>query len=110
MKIISIWCGLLLAAFSLTIIAQEHPEAKTASAVSPNLKDTAILIIRHAEKPDSGSGLSPAGEKRAQAYVRYFKTFTIDSQPLRLDYLFATADSAASHRPRLTIEPLSQAL
>lgn len=74
------------------------------------LKDAVILIIRHAEKPASGVELSPAGQRRAEAYVGYFQRFTIDGKRIKLDYLFASADSDKSHRPRLTIEPLSKAI
>src|SRR5579862_4497162 len=80
------------------------------TGASPALKDAVVLIIRHAEKPDSGYALSPAGEHRAQAYVHYFQNFTLDSLPLKLDELFAAADSKNSHRPRLTLEPLAAAL
>jgi hypothetical protein len=76
---------------------------------SPGLRDTTILIIRHAEKPDAGHELAPAGQERARAYVNYFKTFTLDGKPLTVDYLICAADSKGSHRPRLTIEPLSAA-
>ncbi|MBI4982160.1 MAG: flagellar basal body-associated protein FliL [Candidatus Omnitrophica bacterium] len=76
----------------------------------PALKNAVILIIRHAEKPESGYVLSPQGQERAQAYVKYFQNYTIDSKPLHIDYLFSSADSEKSHRPRLTIEPLSKAL
>jgi hypothetical protein len=74
------------------------------------LKSTVILIVRHAEKPDAGYGLSADGEARAKAYSNYFKDFTIDGRPLKLDYLVAAADSKESHRPRLTIEPTGKAL
>jgi hypothetical protein len=77
---------------------------------SSPLQDAVILIIRHAEKPDNGPELSPEGVRRAAAYVNYFKNFQVASQPLKLDYIFATADSKGSHRPRLTVTPLSQAL
>jgi hypothetical protein len=77
---------------------------------SPGLRDTTILIIRHAEKPVIGNTLTPAGEKRAQAYIKYFQHFTVDSQPVKLDYLIAATNSPNSHRPFLTINPLSQAL
>ena len=69
-----------------------------------------VLIIRHAEKPDLGSGLSQTGDIRANAYVNYFRHFTVDGKPLHLDRLFAAKDSDKSHRPRLTLEPLSQVL
>lgn len=73
-------------------------------------QNTNILMIRHAEKPASGDGLALAGQERAQAYVVYFQNYLIGSEPVSLKYLFASEDSSASHRPRLTIEPLSKAL
>ena len=74
------------------------------------LKNATILVIRHAEKPVVGMELTPAGTARAQAYVGYFAGFHGEGQPLKLDHLYCTADSKGSHRPRLTIEPLAQAL
>jgi hypothetical protein len=74
------------------------------------LSDATILIIRHAEKPAFGSGLSPEGQARADAYVRYFENLRLDSQPLRLDYLVAADDSEHSQRSRLTLEPLGRAI
>jgi hypothetical protein len=74
------------------------------------LSDATILIIRHAEKPESGMGLSPQGEARAEAYVRYFQNFRVKSELLRLDYLVAADDSEHSQRSRLTLEPLARAL
>ena len=84
--------------------------ASSADVKASGLKDTAVLVIRHAEKPDTGFELSPAGQKRAEAYTNYFKTYRLEGKPLKLDYLVATADSKNSHRPRLTIEPLGKAL
>jgi hypothetical protein len=89
--------------------AATYAQASNAGNASP-LANAVILIIRHAEKPDSGSGLAPAGKKRAKAYVDYFRNFTVDGQPLKLDSLFASADSKASRRARLTIEPTSKKL
>lgn len=80
-----------------------------AEATSP-LKNATIVIIRHAEKPDTGKDLSPAGIKRAQAYVGFFKSFTIGSHPVKIDHLFAAAESKNSDRPHETLEPLSNAL
>jgi hypothetical protein len=74
------------------------------------LKDAVVLVIRHAEKLESGQDLSPAGYQHAEAYVKYFGDFQVDGKPLKLDSLFASADSQNSHRPRLTLEPLSRAL
>lgn len=95
--------GLLALVIPAAIFAEPSHDAN-----SNALKNAVILIIRHAEQPDRGYGLSAAGDARARAYVNYFKTFTIDGQPLKLDYLFAAKDSPNSHRPRLTIEPTAK--
>ena len=105
MKFNLIFLGLLAVIIPAVIFAEPSSIGK-----APGLKNAVILIIRHAEKSDDGNGLSPAGDARANAYVNYFKNFTIDGQPLKLDYLFVAADSKESHRPRLTIEPTSKAL
>jgi hypothetical protein len=103
-------CKLLFAALvALAILAAifwKPPQNKNSSA----LKNAVILVIRHAEKPDQGDSLSPAGEARALAYIEYFRHFKIGGQPIKPDYLFATADSSNSRRPRLTIEPVSREL
>ena len=54
--------------------------------------------------------IGPRREARANAYVDYFKNFTLDSKPIHFDYLFAAKDSHESKRPKLTIKPLSKAL
>lgn len=69
-----------------------------------------VLLIRHAEKPDQGTGLAPAGQARAQAYVAYFQNYAIGGNAIQPQYIFAAADSDESHRPRLTVTPLAQAL
>lgn len=73
-------------------------------------KNTNILMIRHAEKPDEGVFLSVAGQERAQAYTIYFQNCAIDGKPIKINFLFAAEDSNDSERPRLTIEPLSKVL
>ncbi len=73
-------------------------------------KNTKILMVRHAEKPATGPDLAVPGQERAQAYVVYFQNYSINSSPVKLDYLFAAADSPESKRPRLTIQPLSTAI
>jgi hypothetical protein len=98
--------GLLAVALSASTFA----DSASGSATTNALKDAVILVIRHAEKPGKGATLSPEGGQRAEAYVRYFEQYTVEGQPLGLDYLVATADSAGSERPRLTVEPLSKAL
>jgi hypothetical protein len=72
-------------------------------------KNSVVLIIRHAEDADSGDGISPLGEKRAEAYTNYFREFTVDSKRLEPNAVFAAKDSKKSHRPRLTVEPFAKA-
>ena len=87
--------------------------AAPAAAFAEPLHDansTVILVIRHAEQSTDGDGLSSAGQAHAKAYVNYFKNFTIDGRLLKLDYVFAAADSRSSHRPRLTVEPTAKEL
>jgi hypothetical protein len=43
-------------------------------------KDAVVLIIRHAEDADSGEGISPRGQQRAEAFKNYFLNFTVDSK------------------------------
>lgn len=68
-----------------------------------------VLIVRHAEKPPLGRELTPTGQARAQAYIHYFEPFHDGGLNLRINALYAGADSADSIRPRLTLEPLSHA-
>ena len=73
--------------------------------------DATIFLVRHGEKPDSGPGLSPAGQQRADAYVKYFQNLkNPDRKIIHWDYFFACADSDNSDRPLLTIRPLAAAL
>jgi len=85
-------------AYALTLVAhaQDGP------------KNSVVLIIRHAEDADSGDGISPLGEKRAEAYQNYFLNFTIDSKRLEPKAVFAAKDSRKSRRPRLTLEPFAK--
>lgn len=81
-----------------------------APSIPNHLAHNIVLIIRHAEKPASGPGLSPVGQARAQAYTSFFHPFADASPaipPFTVDALFADADSPRSARPRLTLEPLS---
>ena len=72
-------------------------------------KNSVVLIIRHAEDPANGHGLSPRGEERAKAYIDYFQNFTIDGKRLEPEAVLVAADSKQSHRPRLTVEPFAKA-
>jgi len=89
----------ILFAFSPILIAdaQEGP------------KNSVILIIRHAENPANGHGLSPRGEERAKAYKDYFLNFTVDGKPREPNVIFVATDSKHSHRPRLTVQPFAKA-
>jgi hypothetical protein len=70
-----------------------------------------IYLVRHAEKPPSGTGLSAAGQARVDAYVNYFQNLADPSgKTIKWDYLFASAESEDSNRPFLTILPLAQAI
>jgi hypothetical protein len=77
-----------------------------------------VLIIRHAEKPDSGDNLSPQGVARAKAYVEYFQTNPAVLQygtPVAIYAMQASSsdggqDSDLSLRPVETVTPLAQAL
>jgi|SRR5262245_17714434 len=72
-------------------------------------KNSVVLIIRHAENPATGHGLSLRGEQRAEAYKDYFTNFMVDSKRLEPQAVFAAKDSKQSHRPRLTVEPFAKA-
>ena len=72
-------------------------------------KNSVVLIIRHAENPADGHGLSPRGEERAKAYKNYFQNFTVDGKRREPEAVLVAADSKQSHRPRLTVEPFAKA-
>jgi hypothetical protein len=100
------WLSLLLPLLVIPALASARHDHGDGNG----LADTTVLIIRHAEKPESGSGLTPQGQARAQAYVGYFEHFSVNGESIVPNALYATADSKSSMRPRLTITPLSQAL
>jgi hypothetical protein len=100
----------LILALLLATLAMPISASVALEKTSAGLADATVLIIRHAEKPDSGAGLAPAGEARAQAYVGYFQHLRLNGVEFRPDTLVATADSKNSARERLTLEPLSKAL
>src|SRR5262245_38331136 len=85
----------VLSSFAVSVVAdaQEGP------------KNSVLLIIRHAENPANGHGLSPRGEERAKAYKSYFQNLTVDGKRLEPQAIIVAADSKHSHRPRLTVQP-----
>jgi hypothetical protein len=109
-KVVAAVFGLLLVT-TISLAAAHHYSSRNAAASgTPGLANATVLIIRHAEKPATGAGLSPAGKAHALAYVKYFQHLTLDGAPVRLDTLIATANSDDSRRERLTLEPLSHAM
>ncbi|BCG87034.1 hypothetical protein MesoLj113c_31440 [Mesorhizobium sp. 113-3-9] len=96
----------LAALWMLALALSAHAGGDSTSG----LADATVLIVRHGEKPDGGTGLSPEGEARAQAYVAYFQPFMLDGTPFRPNMLVASTDSKNSARERLTLTPLSEAL
>lgn len=108
MKLVKIRLFIL---FAVCLIGVFAASSRALPTVNPAVsKNTVILLIRHAEKPESGTGLAPDGEKHAQAYVSFFNPYHLGAQSLTIDALFAATDSEGSFRPRLTITPLSAAL
>lgn len=82
---------------------------QAAKPAHDHLAGNTVLIVRHAEKPLLGRDLTATGRARANAYVHYFEPFRDGRLRLRINALYAGADSADSVRPRLTLEPLSRA-
>jgi hypothetical protein len=71
-----------------------------------------IIIIRHAEKPTSGSDLSPRGEERAAALVPYFLKADELSKfgtPVAI-YAQKPSNATPSRRAIETVQPLADAL
>jgi hypothetical protein len=96
------WITLCVFSFAALVLLHSEPTGN-------QLANTTVLVIRHGEKPDSGPGLAPEGIQRAQQYAGYFEPFNEQGLNLPVNSLFAGADSKNSARPRLTMEPLSQA-
>ncbi|OIO03611.1 MAG: hypothetical protein AUJ51_03830 [Elusimicrobia bacterium CG1_02_56_21] len=68
--------------------------------------------MRHAEKPEHGSELSPQGFKRARALVKFFKTsaaVTLYGTPAAI-YAAAPKNEGSSVRSIQTVQPLAEAL
>ena len=98
--------SVLLLGSSLLVSAASYAQTKPTSP----LANATVLVIRHGEKPAEGTGLTPAGEARAKAYVGFFKNLKVAGKPIHIDHIFATKDSKNSFRERLTVEPLGKAL
>jgi hypothetical protein len=103
-----LWLRLSIISLTFLIGADLSQGGEQAAHAGP--AGAVVLIIRHAEKPESGSGLSVDGTKRANAYPGFFEHLKIDEKLAIPNELFATRDSENSERPRLTLEPLRAAL
>lgn len=71
-----------------------------------------ILIIRHGEKPEEGSHLSPRGYRRARALVAYFQhdpAVTRFGTPVAI-YAMGQSSADSGLRPIETVTPLAHAL
>jgi phosphohistidine phosphatase SixA len=89
-----------------------HASPPRVVSPAPPLANAVILIIRHAEKPDTADhdpGLTPAGLQRAADYVSYFQSYKIGTTLLHVNHLIASTDTKHSQRPHLTVDPFSQA-
>ena len=103
--------GIILLALLLAQVVD--PKIATGSDSEPGRMpaNLTIFIVRHAEKPAEGNDLAPEGVSRAKEYVQFFqKQVKYDGQPIRWNFLFASAESAKSDRPFLTLQPLSEAI
>lgn len=97
---------LMVVAVTVSVLALSFAHGSAASG----LRNTTVLIIRHAEKPDVGRELNAQGQQRAAAYADYFTPLKLANETLTPQRLIATADSPQSIRPRQTLIPLSQRL
>ena len=84
----------------------------TTAADDPKHHPARVLLIRHGEKPTGDdaakTGLDDDGKKRAKGLHKLFDGK--DARFPKPDFIFATADSGKSHRPRKTVEPLAKSL
>jgi hypothetical protein len=102
---------LLLSGFCLPLLTSDN----IARAMGPDdaedgLDNATVLIVRHAEKPAHGRGLSKQGNQRAQAYSEYFAPLTLDEAAYVPDRLIAASNSLVSKRSLLTLQPLAHNL
>jgi hypothetical protein len=81
------------------------------SATSVYAAPAQVLIIRHAEKPDTGDDLSPAGYARANALAWYFeKTPAVLQHGTPVAIYAMGYEASTSRRAVETVAPLAKAL
>ena len=94
---------------AVLLLCLTSPTLLRGQSLQNYLANNTVLIVRHTEKPETGTGLTPRGEERARLYAKYFQPFQEEGVSVLVDSLYAGADSQNSVRPRLTLEPLSKA-
>ena len=97
---------------NLTLLTLALSAGATRGADDDRIRNTVILVIRHAEKPPEKDDvdLAPAGFERAKRYAKYFKEYTFQGKPLVLETIIAAENSDASHRPVETVTPTSETM
>ena len=94
----------LLAALAVSVCPASNQAAEPA-------RPKAVLVVRHAEKPETGPDLSKAGRMRADALPGLFKKSSNRPAPFPApDFLFAAKASDESNRSVETLEPLARRL
>ena len=106
-----VWVMLVLTGFWLPVLSADnsHLAVDTGGGAS-GFRNVTVLIVRHAEKPKDGRGLSEQGLQRAEGYADYFETLQLDGSSLTPRRLIAATNSAASERSLLTLQPLAARL
>jgi hypothetical protein len=71
-----------------------------------------VILIRHAEKPDEGNGLSLKGRERAAALAPFFlgTDALLENGPPAAIYAQSQKHKSSSFRPIETVQPLASAL
>ena len=107
----SVVCCLTISCLTgfISCVAGSFTAVDAQSTTDTGLSGATVLVIRHAEKSPSGNGLTPDGQARADAYVKYFEPFNDGKESFNVDALYATSDTTKSARPKLTLNPLSEA-
>jgi hypothetical protein len=94
-------------------LAQASSLPGIAPAAGPALAGPAqVIIIRHGEKPETGSDLSPRGYQRAQALVGFFQNNPAVTQhgPPAAIYAEKPKPDGSQVRPLETVQPLAASL
>jgi hypothetical protein len=82
------------------------------AAATVSAEPAQVILLRHAEKPAAGDGLSPKGQQRAAALAPYFlqtEELMTHGEPIAV-YAQQPSDSRPSRRSVETVKPLARAL